>query len=680
MEKAVAVQLIRKIETRAVEHPFKLDFGIYKDTKYTSPFVRVALIESRYLAKNKEKIKWVLTNKGFRCSWKVRVTTKSATQKRAFDLRSRFSKLQCRNSDSKRWIPTFAISCRKSIKHKSPEEYRSTGRNISRKWKSILAGKSVLWVFNYILRRQVTKLQNKRSEQTTPTVSSRKLLKYERRVDREAEDEPITLSVIVGGVCVATAVESDPKKRKAQETFRRNQAMMAMIRDSVWCQELADIHKIVLSDVSFYYSKWLHLGLIVQVEFGKAFHDYVVSEAIVRYEIEDGKFQTYKMGTRGEFETGGFLRKIIAGGKFKRTEKLPRLAIELELYGKVEGKKTIEDLDDEKIALYNNRGGMSRAEFKQEKERIEDEIQGLFRRRKKLFDWMLMDSASGHNMNFIRAVGVWALQRLRADREDEGKEVETGGLFVFLEPETPFEVKDLKVVSVAHGVEMIKIYMRWFNATHAVAIAERRLEKKAQSDKKGKNRVRALAQQQKREKDESVLNLWKQGVTNKAEISRQTEVAVTTVKDIIRKYEQDLLSGESARIAQEQAQLEHEQQELARVREALYERERLKLEVSVERREKKRFEQLLIDLHNMGLNPTEMSKTLYLSASEISERLRAIKVVSLVSKNLGVQTEPFYITPNYDKNHSTPEEIELYLKEIDRKAKITQIVKWQLSG
>lgn len=432
-------------------------------------------------------------------------------------------------------------------------------------------------------------------------------------------------------------------ERKSMQTFMRNQAMMAMIRDKVWSAELAEFHEITEADVVFHYSFLKHIEVTVNCEYGTEFREYIIAEATERYELERERAETYKEGIAGKFATGGFLRQLLAAGKYKREHKQPRILIEDELYDRVLNRNTVtmERLQEEMVRLKNSsdQKRITSYRYKKDKDILEKKMSDLRQRRRKLFEWMLLDRESSNNMTFIKAVGIYELEILRSDRLGIYRG-ERSYLDHFIEPDKPLKITRLKVTSISQGKKLIDLYRAWYNEKHKVEIEANKPNKKKESSKKYKDKLLASSRQERSDRDEAIIALWEKGIRNKALIGRETNVATSTVKDVITKYEQNKINAP----VEVETHPQEGEEELA-LRETLYERECLSIEKHERTYEQRRFNKNLEGWHKLGKNPTQISKFIDLPATEIADKLRGLNIV-----------------PHYDVHTSTEAEIAEYVR------------------
>ncbi len=485
-----------------------------------------------------------------------------------------------------------------------------------------------------------------------------------RQIDKRANESPFRVdfemfkySKFTGHRVRASIISAGYEKefksesrRKRYVTLKRNQAIHSMLFDRVWSAKLAGIHQIKKEDVTFYYSRLIHMRIMINNDFGLEFREFVMQRAKECFEIENQKKQVYLTGIAGgnrDRTKGrkGLFRNLLAGEAYKREHPVPpRLMIEEELFPRTDEISIIEEYHNEIDSLYLksksfktvelengttyrlNKSEISEHKYKKSVREIKSKIKALQKRRQWLYDVLFLDGEANDNFTFIKAVGIWYLER-------GNKELLT-----------------LNVTSVGQGEALTMEYMRWFNLRFSSEIVVRQKEDRLRKDKESKELKRSINKLKKLDRDRRVIALYEEGIS-KADIHRQTNVAVRTVGDIIKRHE----SGIEVEIDVSAQELVTQREQEISAREVMIEQEIARYQNQEKARDKQMYQDLIIRLHNKGKKPTQISKTIVMvGARQIAHDLTALN-----------------IEPHFDFDIATEEQKKAKSKENEEGGKIS---------
>ncbi len=450
-------------------------------------------------------------------------------------------------------------------------------------------------------------------------------------------------------------------RSKRDHTMRRNGAMLAMIYDGIWDQELADFWEIKEKDLVHYYSMKLHMFLYMMSDVESEFRIHVNKEAIKRYAIEAEKAERYRKGIKGELSeykvvpkkdgklsvTDIILNVAHPALVYKRENNPPRLIIQEELWGSSNDEDPLVTLQGElenlkyQLKTYSTRSidgkrvwtrneeGITQYQYKKNKKEIERQIVSIQRKREWLYSLYFLDGEANDNFTYINASGRWKIAN-----------------------KTLGTTHTLKVTSVGHGKALIGVYVKWFNERYKAEIEQRRKEREAKNEKDKKAVKRLGAKLEKQKRDERIFKLYESGITNAAEIARRVgkfrgkNMSDRTVRDILNKYIKAKASPKSIPTQEELQQQEAERQEENRLMRLRFEQAHAQIEGKQKKWFRDQYNRKLRSLHNIGQNPSQISKTILNTPEEIARDLAKLK-----------------ITPHFDFNLLTKKEQAAYRKK-----------------
>lgn len=365
---------------------------------------------------------------------------------------------------------------------------------------------------------------------------------------------------------------------KGYRTQQRNGAIMAMILDWVWSDELANLHEISKSDVQHYYSILHHMRAYFNVEADKEFIEYLKLKAIEAYKIETEKVNEYQKGlAANNISSSKPLRKLLASKAFKRENLIPpRLVIEDELYGKDDqGLNAMASLrhnldsystttEDGDRFWFHNGKQITQHEYRTKGASIEKEIKVLQKRHAQLRKYLFLDNEANKHVTFIKAIGIKELKSVvnpyvhidRINQEDfkqlnmsfteyakflENKSKNEGltkyEKSVFMPNGTLNWLSKINVTSVGQGEALLKKYAAWHLRTYREEIKETQAEEEARRTALKNEKLRIENRVKRLERDKDVIDLLNTGETNKAEIARQLDLKPRSVREIVQRYQ-----------------------------------------------------------------------------------------------------------------------------------------------
>ena len=358
---------------------------------------------------------------------------------------------------------------------------------------------------------------------------------------------------------------------KGYKTQMLNGAIQAMILDGYWCEKLAGLHGMNREDVDKYYSIKMHLWILLNTEVEVGFLEHLKDKAIEVYRVENKKVEFYKSGLE-QLDLKVGLRKLLAVGKFKRNNALPRLMIEQMLYGtnetellrnKLESYTTLTNKDGVREWLFNSES-ITQHQYKKSRKLAKEKLNLRQKRNTKLHKQLFLDNESNINMTFIKAFGLKSLKEAfkvgihaykidwewfrEVDKniEDYTEELtckyEQNNLTdlekTIFKPTNPIlENTKIIITSVGQGNALIKEYTRWYNTEYKDEIGEdKEREVKIKTNERNQQR-RAEGKLVKKVRDENIINLVRSGENNKSKIAKELGVNDRTVRDVVSRYE-----------------------------------------------------------------------------------------------------------------------------------------------
>lgn len=299
-------------------------------------------------------------------------------------------------------------------------------------------------------------------------------------------------------------------KSKKLKTFFKNLVMRAMLYDNMWDEGIADKFEIEFGDFEYWYSFQCHVSLFLNNEVEDEFKEYFFNRAKESFEVEKAKQDKY-FNDLESIDEKSFLRTLLAKGKFERDTNKPRMAIESELY---DGYTKLEALTKERDELHEiaEEEDWSVKKLKEEELKITNKIKRYIRSKRKAFDVLFQDKESNTNFIYIRGYGM---NSLIVEKEEE----------------------IIRVGSERHACDLIREYVKWFNARFEQEILMAKGENKKLDDR---NRYFADPEVQnkrqlKQAKIDRAIELSNEGKSG-SEIARILGSSKSTVNDWLRKY------------------------------------------------------------------------------------------------------------------------------------------------